>query len=71
MGYFRDCLSDLKPHVTHNRKELNEVELRREVNAQRAKYEEFRENRISVTPDTVVTCPSCGTEFRVGRQLAA
>lgn len=70
MGDFRDCLSDLKPHVMHNRKELNDMELRREVNAQRAKYEAGKEaTRLSVTPDTMVTCPNCGTEFRVGRQL--
>ena len=28
------------------------------------------EEREHVTPDTVVTCPKCGYEFRVGKKLA-
>ena len=48
--------------ITKNGKELSHDE-----------FETFRaeskDRRVHITPDMVVKCPNCGTEFRVGKQL--
>ena len=77
MGDFAKCLGDKRLTVVtgSDRRELDDVEIGRKIAAQKERYVEEYErthaDRPSVTPDTVVTCPNCGTEFRVGRQLAA
>ena len=70
MGVFRHALEDLKPKVYHKGELLDDVRIRMEKNVQMDKYNKFKEQqRLSVTPDTMVTCPNCGTEFRVGSKL--
>ena len=68
LGDFRHkTLEGIKWHTTYygfarsnnEVRELNEDE--REANAKR-KF-------IEVTPDTIINCPKCGTEIRVGRAL--
>ncbi len=65
MGELCEVLKDKKLVVTHGGEQLSEHETERIVNEQRERYEEDR--KLHVTPDTMVTCPNCGTEFRVGR----
>ena len=65
MGEFRECISDKKVHIYHGGKELSKHQAEKMVIEQRERVE----NRLAVTPDTVVTCPKCGTEFRVGKEL--
>lgn len=68
MGDFRRSLEDLKPKLYHRGELLDDVRVRMEKNIQMDKYNKCKEQRrLSVTPDTMVTCPNCGTEFRVGR----
>ena len=42
---------------------------REEVEERVGRVEQARQERAHVTPDVVVKCPSCGTEFRVGKAL--
>ena len=42
---------------------------REEVEERVERVEQARQERAHVTPDVVVKCPSCGTEFRVGKTL--
>ena len=73
MGKFNsELLADKKVTVIHRDRELSEKETENLVSAQAAKFDpEFRRaERYHVSPDTVVTCPNCGTEFRVGKQLS-
>ncbi len=65
MGGLCEVLKDKTLVVTHGGEQLSERETERIVNEQHERYEEDR--RLHVTPDTMVTCPNCGTEFRVGR----
>lgn len=77
MGDFAKCLGDKRLTVVsgHDRRKLDDDEIGSKIAAQKERYVEEYErthaDRPSVPPDTVVTCPNCGTEFRVGRQLAA
>ena len=67
MGYFRDCLSDIKPKIIKvSRKECKEIEAT-DVNQMTERAHLQRAERTWVTPDTVVACPKCGFEFRIGR----
>ena len=63
------CMADKKPVVVKgkgkNFKAVSHVEVQDLVEEQAERYQE----RISVSPDTVVQCPQCGFEFRVGKQL--
>ena len=67
MGGFTDCLSGFKPKVFHRGQELDDVTLRMQRNIAAENYAERK--KLCVTPDTMVTCPNCGTEFRVGSKL--
>ena len=70
MGAFRDLLSDKKVHVVHNGEEIGEktiAKFRREMRENGLQYKANAVERAHVTPDTVVACPRCGFEFRVGR----
>lgn len=72
------CIADKKVKMVFRGKEytkpedasaaIDETRYRRE----NGEYdgEEDGEKLPSVTPDTVVKCPKCGTRFRVGRALA-
>lgn len=67
IGEFRECLSDKKVKIIHGNRELSEAETAQLIRENTAQYESSK--RICVSPDTMVTCPECGTEFRVGKQL--
>jgi len=67
MGEFRNSLSDIPMRRVMHRKECSAEEVSEAISEH---YEKRNKSaRQNVTPDTVVTCPSCGTEFRVGKQL--
>ena len=68
MGEFRECIADKKVRVVHCGEEISKAQFEKLNDEQRAKYDEAK-NFIGVTPDIMVTCPKCGTEFRVGKQL--
>ena len=68
MGDFRECIGDKKVRSIHCGKEISDNEVSRLKNEQTKAYKEAR-RRLTVSPDTMVTCPKCGTEFRVGKQL--
>ena len=61
------CLADKKPILVHRGRQLDDREAAELVKEARAK----RKDRVCVTPDTMVKCPKCGFEFRVGRKEAA
>lgn len=42
---------------------------REEVEARVGRVERARQERVHVTPETVVACPACGFEFKVGKSL--
>ena len=67
IGEFRECLSDKKVKIIHGNRELSEAETAQLIRESEEHYESSK--RICVSPDTMVTCPECGTEFRVGKQL--
>ena len=62
-------ISDLKVHATHDGAELDREDVENLVDQARQRYKEYRRNRTCVTPDTIVTCPKCNYEFRVGKIL--
>ena len=63
------CMTDKKPVVVQGRgKNLKAVSSDGVQDLVDEQAERF-EQRISVTADTVVACPQCGFEFRVGKQL--
>jgi len=66
MGTFRTTVADIPFRMTHCGEEVD-VKTASEEKAKKA--ETIRQNRQHVTPDTVVKCPNCGTEFRVGKTL--
>lgn len=61
LGKAADWLKDKKIAVRHRGEMKSGEEVKSMVSEQRRKGREY------VTPDTVVTCPECGFEFRVGR----
>ena len=64
MGDFRHGINDnRKLRFTHRNKTVTKKEVERFNLDQKAK-------RVNVSPDTLVTCPACGTEFRVGKSLS-
>ena len=66
MGSFRTAIGDIPFRMSHRGKE---VDPRDERAAKERRADEIREARRHVTPDTLVTCPQCGCEFRVGKTL--
>ena len=42
---------------------------RDEVEDRVGRVEQARQNRVHVSPETVVACPKCGFEFKVGKSL--
>jgi len=67
MGGLYACLEDKKATVKHRGEILDEEQCEDMVEEQNRRHE--KSMKASVTPDTMVTCPNCGTEFRVGKQL--
>ena len=61
-GSLRNCLTDKRPVMFSKGKQISLKEYDRVCNAKKTE-------RVSVTADMVVTCPECGFEFRVGKQL--
>lgn len=68
MGDFRKCIGDKKVKIVHGEKEISKCDAAKMDQEVSEAHEEIKQ-RLAVTPDTVVTCPKCGTEFRVGKQL--
>lgn len=67
MGGFRQSVGDIPFCMVHCGET---VDLEEERVAKERKAETIRrQSRQNVSPDTVVTCPKCGTEFRVGKVL--
>lgn len=61
------CMTDKKPVVVRGR---HGTPLKpKDVENLVARQAERHGERICATPDTVVACPRCGYEFRVGKQL--
>jgi len=66
MGSFRQSIGDIPFRMEHCGETVDPTT---ECEAKQRKAETIRETRRNVTPDTVVTCPKCGNEFRVGKVL--
>mgnify|MGYP003319963427 CR=1 FL=1 len=62
-------ISDLKIHATHDGTELDKEDVENLVDQAKQRNEEYRRNCICVTPDTMVLCPKCGTDLRIGKIL--
>ena len=61
----RSCVHDIEFDFVHkggkrDRQDVVDMELDRR---------QARDGMIHVTPDTVVECPECGTQFRIGKVL--
>ena len=67
IGGMRESVSKLKFSVYRKGMEIDEEETEQEISQAKRKHELHQV--VSVTPDTMVTCPKCGTKFRVGRAL--
>ena len=67
-GDFRNCLNDKKAKVI--RRFGKAVTVDEAVEEGKKKYEASKAHQ-AVTPDTMVKCPKCGCEFRVGKVLSA
>ena len=70
MGDFREVLADKKVRLVHKGKEVSRKYLgEMEKHAREMRLGQYARavERAHVTPDTVVECPKCGFEFRVGR----
>ena len=72
MSALSQCMTDKTPVVVQGKGKKEEIvsseKLDAMISEQKKLHEEYQ-NRISVTADTVVTCPNCNFEFRVGKQL--
>ena len=62
-------ISDLKVHATHDGVELNKKEVQELVDDAKKRGDEYCRKCICVTPDTMVLCPTCGTDLRIGKIL--
>ena len=69
LGKFKTATSDIKFHYSRNGKDVSKAAILREAEEVRAKAQERREFLKCVSPDSVVTCPQCGTSFRIGKTL--
>lgn len=67
MGVSKDWLVGKILRVSYRDHEIKGAQVQSLINE--AKMHSDAKRRC-VSPDTVVTCPNCGTEFRVGRPLA-
>jgi len=73
VGKFRERLEGLHADCTNGKegevRSDSEVDGSSEEHATAHAKKLNAEKRICITPDTVVTCPKCGTEIRVGKCL--
>ena len=68
MGVFTKCLADKKLRIRHGDHELNRDEARELMSEQQERHDKAKAAAFeAVTPDTIVQCPKCGYQFRVGR----
>lgn len=68
MGSFRANTYSTNEVSLHRRgKEMTKDEVDSMVSTAKKRNEDWKKNVIEVTPDTVLTCPTCGTLLRVGR----
>ena len=67
MGGFRQSLNDIRFRVVRGRGKDESVESAEDW---AEKAEELKSEAPCVVPDQMVTCPNCGTRFRVGRRNA-
>ena len=68
MGEFRHAVysgKNLAFTSRHGRRAVS----REEVEERVERVEQARAERVHVTPETVVECPKCGFEFKVGKSL--
>ena len=68
MGEFRHAVyrgRNLAFTSRHGRRAVS----REEVEERVGRIEQARQERVHVTPETVVACPECGFEFKVGKSL--
>ena len=67
MGDMARMLDDKKLRITRLGAEIPQSDVQRIVNRARELGRETAKRRRHVTPDTMVNCPKCGFQFRVGR----
>ena len=68
MGSFRtSTYTANKVELYSKRKAISDDEVEKMKSAAVARNEAWKKNMIEVTPDTVLTCPTCGTLLRIGR----
>jgi len=66
MGIYRQLLRHLKlKRFIRKGEKIKESAARAEI----AETKKVAEERVNVSPDSVVKCPKCGNEFRVGKKL--
>ena len=64
-------LGGIKPKIHHGGRAIRAGETEDMVRKAHVAYAKSKAFTVpEVTPDTMVTCPNCGTTFRVGRALA-
>ena len=64
-------LCGIKPTIHHGGRAIREGETEDMVRKAYVAYAKSKAHDVpEVTPSTMVTCPNCGTTFRVGRALA-
>jgi len=68
MGEFRHAVYRGRKLAFTSRRGKRAVS-REEVEERVVRVEQARRDRVHVTPDTVVECPKCGFEFKVGKSL--
>lgn len=69
MGSFRKALNDKEVKPFYRGEEVTRTKAAKLIEDEAEKGREYQRNRVNVSPDTLVTCPKCGTEFRVGKKL--
>ena len=68
MGEFRHAVYRGRNLAFTSRRGRRSVS-REEVEERVGRVEQARQERVHVTPETVVECPKCGFEFKVGKRL--
>ena len=64
-------LGGIRPKIHHGGRAIRDGETEDMVRKAHVAYAKAKAHDVpEVTPSTMVTCPSCGTTFRVGRALA-
>lgn len=69
MGSFRGSLNDKEVKPFYRGEEVTRKKAKDMGDKELEHQREWSKTRLNVSPDTLVTCPKCGTEFRVGKEL--